>query len=114
MNFEALMEQLRTEYVDDLPSKIKEIESRLKNNEHQVVREDFHKLKGTGKTYGVPEISQLAEVVERICVASPQDIQRAVPDAISLLKEIHSQRVLSQSFDITADQRFARLKRLVT
>ena len=114
MSFEALMAQLHKEYVLELPVRIRDIESNLAGHQLQIVREDFHKLKGTGKTYGVPEISLLAAVMEEICITLPHEIELAVPQALTLLKEIHSVRLTSQCFDIDQDQRFASLKRLVS
>lgn len=114
MNFDALMSQLRTEYVQELPAKIAQIASELKNRQFHVVREDFHKLKGTGKTYGIPEISQLAEVVEKICMNCPEQAAEAVPEALTLLSEIHRHRTAAQPFDILGDKRFSRLKRLAS
>ena len=114
MSFDALMSQLRSEYVQELPEKIAHIANNLAQQHLEVVREDFHKLKGTGTTYGIPEISQLAEVLEKICTDHPQNAAIAVPEALALLKEIHSHRTGAQAFDISLDQRFSKLKRLLT
>ena len=114
MSFEKMMEQLRTEYVEDLPKKIKDIETSLASSQIQEMREDFHKLKGTGRTYGVPEITDLAEVMERICLQFPQEIVRTVPDALILLREIHDLRKTDQALDIKKDHRFAKLKKIVS
>ncbi|MGE0762231.1 MAG: Hpt domain-containing protein [Bdellovibrionales bacterium] len=113
MNFDTLMNQLRTEYVQELPEKIQHIANHMQQRHLQVVTEDFHKLKGTGTTYGIPEISQLAEVVERICIDRPEAATIAVPEALTILREIHSCRTTAQAFDISRDQRFSMLKRLV-
>lgn len=114
MNFTLLMEQLRQEYVHELPQKIEAIAQNLGHHNHLVVQEDFHKLKGTGKTYGIPEISELAEVVERICIHHPESIESAVPEALMLLREIHRRRTAAEPFDIGVDQRFSMLKRLAS
>lgn len=114
MNFDALMNQLQSEYVLELPDKIQSIAVHLASRELANVREDFHKLKGTGKTYGIPEISELAEVIERICMDKPQHVPQAVPEALTLLTLIHSSRTAAQAFDISRDQRFSKLKRLLT
>jgi len=114
MSFESMMEQLRIEYVDDLPNKIKDIESNFAKDQLQVVREDFHKLKGTGRTYGVPEITDLAEVMEKICIQFPKEAAQTVPEALDLLREIHTLRATAQSFDINKDHRFVRLKKIIS
>ena len=113
MTFDALMEDLKREYVSELPMKIEHIRSNLDAKDHGVVREDFHKLKGTGKTYGIPEISQLAELVELICIRRPESVTMAVPEALTLLRDIHERRTAAEAFDITDDQRFSMLKRMV-
>ena len=114
MSFDALMSQLRTEYVQELPEKIAHIHTHWEQQHLELIREDFHKLKGTGKTYGIPEISQLAEVLEKICTDQPKNVAAALPEALNLLKEIHSYRTSAQAFDISHDQRFSMLKRLMT
>lgn len=114
MSFEDLMNQLRKEYVLELPAKIDHIQTNLNAKDHLVVREDFHKLKGTGKTYGIPEISELAEVVERICIQKPDVIPQAVPEALTLLKDIHRRRTAAEAFDIGIDERFSMLKRMAS
>lgn len=110
MSIEALLLELQKEYVQELPLKIETIRKSMSGSDHAPVREDFHKLKGTGKTYGIPEISELAEVVEMICLKRPEYITQAVPDALALLEDIHSQRSRSQCFQLDSDQRFTRLK----
>lgn len=114
MSFSALLDELRQEYITELPEKITHIAEHFDTQAFQTVCEDFHKLKGTGKTYGIPEISELAEVVERICLDRPEAIASAVPEALTLLTEIHRVRTTAQPFDIGADQRFSRLKRLAS
>jgi HPt (histidine-containing phosphotransfer) domain-containing protein len=114
MSFSDLMDELRKEYVLELPAKIDSIATHLAGHNHGVVREDFHKLKGTGKTYGIPEISELAEVVERICVENPEAISTAVPQALTLLRDIHRYRTAAEVFDISDDQRFSMLKRMAS
>lgn len=110
MNFQEMMEQLKLEYIQSLPAKIEEIRNNLKQCDVSVLREDFHKLKGTGKTYGLPEVSTLAEAVEKICLHKPQEANSAVHDALKLLKDIHSQRQASQFLDLLQDDRFHRIQ----
>ena len=54
--------QLIDSYLKSLPEKILVIASQVQAKETGNVRESFHKLKGTGKTYGFPEVSELAGV----------------------------------------------------
>ena len=68
MNFDELLKSLQTDYVAALPNKIAIIKSQIKSGDIKALRESFHKFKGTGRTYGLPEVSELAELVERLCI----------------------------------------------
>lgn len=113
MSFAKMMEKLKEEYVDTLPEKIHDIESHFKSERIDYLKEDFHKLKGTGKTYGLPEISTLAEVVERLCVLNPEVAFNVIPDALNLLREIHASRSTDNELNIDADSRFHKMRILV-
>lgn len=113
MSFQEMMEQLKKEYIQALPNRVDEIRRKLTAIDTSSLREDFHKLKGTGKTYGVPEITLLAEVVERICAGKPKEVVGAVvPEALDLLSLIHDHRTSQRSFDIELDERFHKIKDL--
>lgn len=112
-NFEQMMEELRKEYLESLPSRIQEIQTKSEQNKVQEVLEHFHKLKGTGKTYGIPEISELGEVMERICRELPAQANQHVPDAVTLLRTIHQERSARRPVDLSNDPRFSKLKSLI-
>lgn len=112
MNFDDMMKELRVEYLQALPAKVDQLEKSLDREDIELLREDFHKLKGTGKTYGFPEISELGEVVERILIHRPQSFEQFIPEAIGLLKDIHRERLASRSFDLHQDSRFDKIKKL--
>lgn len=113
MNFDNLMEQLRGEYLATIPEKIQMIIQFYNANDAHGVREIFHKLKGTGGTYGVPEISTFGEILENFCKAQPSNLKAVVPDAIELLKKIHASRLKNEAFDINADARFQYIRGLL-
>ena len=82
------MQELRTEYVASLPQKVILIGEHLEQQDWIVLRDDFHKLKGTGRTYGLPIITELGEVIEKICLSQIQDAPQAVPKALDLLLKV--------------------------
>ncbi len=114
------MAELRTEYLASFPQKFSEIESHLKAREFVRLREDFHKLKGTGKTYGIPEISELCAVVEKICLnaagATPDkqtDLAHAaetVRVALTVLHRIVDSRKTGQQLNLAEVQEFNQVK----
>lgn len=114
MSFEEMMNQLRGEYLDALPNKITDIEAHFQTGDVSVLREDFHKLKGTGRTYGIPEISLISEVLERICVKNPDLIGKSVPIALELLREIHLVRTKSKTeLPMETDARFISVQAMI-
>jgi HPt (histidine-containing phosphotransfer) domain-containing protein len=106
-DFEKMMAELRREYINSLPQKIRDIETHLSLRDNTVLRDDFHKLKGTGKTYGIPEISELGEAVEKICLKKPDLIPNVVPVAVELLRKIHTARLANQAYSVMSDATFA-------
>ena len=113
MSFEELLKNLHHEYLASLPGKIGSIEQLLLRPDAAALREAFHKLKGTGTTYGVPEVSELAAVVETVCSTVPERAVTAAGQATALLKEIHQHRSQQRAFDLQSDPRFASVRDLL-
>ena len=111
MSFAAMMEQLKKEYIESLPEKIETIESHIQKQCSNSVKEDFHKLKGTGKTYGLPEVSTLAASVEAICIQTPERSFSAAEQALPILRDIHQSRATDQLHDIGSDERYLQIRR---
>lgn len=112
MSLDQILADLRKEYLSELPNRIETIRRHLEQGDAAILREDFHKLKGTGKTYGIPELSVVAELGEIICRDRQPRIAKAVPLALDLMVAIHSRRVQQQTFDLNADPRFSELHSL--
>jgi hypothetical protein len=106
MSFAALMEQLKLEYIQSLPEKIDTIQFHIKQQYASHLREDFHKLKGTGLTYGLPEISTLAQTVEAICLAQPEQSVQAATEALPILRDIYQSRARDSTHPLESDPRF--------
>ena len=113
MSFEELLKSLRADYLDSLPGKIDIILNQIHATALDDLRESFHKLKGTGTTYGLPEVSELAEVLEDICTDRPTDAPRAALRATELLREIHQAHSNDRAFDLSADARFTEVRDLL-
>ncbi|MEK6555260.1 MAG: Hpt domain-containing protein [Bdellovibrionota bacterium] len=88
-NLDDLLKELRDEYIASLPQKIVTISEHLKQQDWTTLRDDFHKLKGTGKTYGLPVVSEIGEVVEKICLTKTQSAPQAIPLAVDLLLKVY-------------------------
>lgn len=113
MSMEDLLKSLQRDYVAALPDKLNAIRTQIRDGNPTSLRESFHKLKGTGRTYGLPEISELAEVVERICIVAPKESVTAAQLAVQILEDIFSSRNAQISYDLVPDPRFAQIRRLL-
>lgn len=111
MNLDALMLELRKDYIEDIPNKIQHIIDEQKAGQFTEVRMIFHKMKGSGSTYGIPEMTQLGGLLEKI--ANSEEMNRFVPLAISLLSRIHKSRVRSEAVNLDEDPEFEQLRQLV-
>jgi len=113
MDFEKMMEELRAEYLAGMPQKFIDINEHIAKKDINILREDFHKLKGTGKTYGMPEISELGEVVEKICMTKTDRAIEAASAGLRLLAAIHKTRLTKKPFELQANAEFLAIKKLV-
>src|SRR4051812_22546168 len=106
LKLETMLAELKREYVASMPSRIQVIRENFSKGDTPMMKDDFHRLKGSGKTYGVPEISLVAEVGETICRDKAKDVAAAVPVLLDLLTEIHAKQSRQESFDVGRDPRF--------
>ncbi len=110
MNIDDMMADLRVGYVADLPNKISVINSALNEQKNEEVRDGFHKLKGTGKTYGLPEVTTLCAVMEKLCIEKPEQIKEFTPKGLSVLSKIHKARAQEKPHPLDSDSEFKDLE----
>ncbi len=122
-SFNKMMQELRAEYLASFPQKFYDIEAHLQALDFARLRDDFHKLKGTGKTYGIPEISELCAVTEKICLSAASgnsaidahvlsNTADSVGVALSVLRKIVASRLAGQELNLANVPDFARLRAL--
>lgn len=109
MSFEEMLKNLQREYLESMPEKISHIRQQIKDGTPLNLRDSFHKLKGTGKTYGIPEISELAATVEDICEEKPDQANKAARQAVAILVDITAARKSDSEFKLNKDPRFKAL-----
>jgi len=110
MSFDELIKNLQRDYLQSLPEKISDIRKQIQSGSVETLVVSFHKLKGTGKTYGIPEISELAAAVEHICHDKPKQAGPAATQAIAILQDIHSARNSNAEFPLANDPRFIQIR----
>ena len=98
-----VLAELKAEYLQSLPTKIAKLEKLLASESWTELTEEFHKLKGTGKTYGFPEISILCEKLETL--SSSRETQKTVlfEQALLLLHKIRASYSKGENFDMERD-----------
>lgn len=109
MSFDEVLKNLQREYLQSIPEKISDIRAHIKAGSAGDLEMAFHKLKGTGKTYGIPEISELAAAVEHICHDNPKKAELVASQAVAILADIQSARQANTQFSLSSDPRFKKL-----
>jgi HPt (histidine-containing phosphotransfer) domain-containing protein len=94
-----LLADLKKDYIADLPNKITLITALLKSGDSDLLETEFHKLKGTGQTYGVPEVTRLGEMIESICQKPKAQRDPLIVLALELLTKIFVAYSANQPFD---------------
>jgi HPt (histidine-containing phosphotransfer) domain-containing protein len=113
-SFEVVMQELKQEYLQALPGRIAVIENNWEMGEWDRLRDEFHKLKGTGKTYGLPEVTELGGLLEEACVQQPHSLSKVFSEAISLLRHIYAERRAERSVHLEHEARFERIQQVLS
>jgi len=111
MSLDELLKTLQKEYLSELPERIATIQSHVESKNIESLKEDFHKLKGTGKTYGLPEISELGEKMEALFIDCPARGFSKSSEALKILARIHSTRVSGKEYVMAEDTDFSEIKK---
>ena len=110
MIIEDLLKQMKLDYIETIPDKCQRITLLLKNDQRSDLETEFHKMKGTGKTYGLAEVSLLGEVIEKILMSLSLPLNDSIPVALKLLQEIYESRKADKAFMIEDSHDFQILK----
>lgn len=64
MNFDDMMKQMRIKYLEEASSKVSELQTLVDQKNFTGLESFFHKLKGSGASYGLPEFSEFGAKYE--------------------------------------------------
>lgn len=87
-DFDSLFAELKVEYIDSFHEKIDVIYECWQKKTLGPLTMEYHKIKGTGTTYGVSPISQVAEIMEDLCHKDSEKLGLCVLLSVDLLKKI--------------------------
>jgi len=113
MSLQALLAELQQSYLAALPGKAVLIEQLWQAGNLVDLETEYHKLKGTGRTYGLPEITQVGEALERICECRHASLAEAVPLSIRLITELRQQRINGEAPKMDESVDFQKLVKIV-
>ncbi|MEZ0391094.1 MAG: Hpt domain-containing protein [Pseudobdellovibrionaceae bacterium] len=102
-----VLQELRREYLLKFPQKIEKLRKLTEAQDWKALEEEYHKLKGTGKTYGFPGVSQICERLEVMAQKPQTQIADVFEKSLELLERMHQKHIENQSLDLSADT-FAR------
>jgi chemotaxis protein histidine kinase CheA len=108
-----IMEDLKKEYLQNLPLKWAAINAASLIADKSILRDEYHKIKGSGKTYGYPEVSLLGAAMESICdlylkntvnLKKTEDLEVWVKRSLELLTKTIENRQHNSEFLIESDK----------
>jgi HPt (histidine-containing phosphotransfer) domain-containing protein len=101
-----VLAELQKNYLASMPEKIQNLEKLWSERKLELLKTDYHKLKGTGRTYGFPEITSLGAAMERLCEIDQSSLERAVPISVKLMTRIRDLRSKGQALDLDQEPDF--------
>lgn len=91
MSIAELMKQMQEKYIADLKTKPDELVKLVAQNEQEILRNFFHKLKGSGSTYGLPQVTDYGRKFEEKLKSgsySTADLEAAIFELKNLINTL--------------------------
>lgn len=111
-SYNEMMAELRKEYLDSFDEKFQAMRTYFEGQDWYSLELEFHKLKGTGSTYGVPEVTELCRLMETTCRDRGALAEKQLNDSIELLKNIKDKYEQGQDFELSSDPRYLELQKI--
>jgi HPt (histidine-containing phosphotransfer) domain-containing protein len=107
-----LFAELKGEYLESFPEKFSAMQSYWQSGQRDALQNEFHKIKGTGTTYGLPEVSEVAEIIEDMCIQNSDRLGVGILLAFDLLHKICENYKHNIPYELHKDPLFKRLGQL--
>lgn len=105
-----LFVELKQEYLDSFEEKIQSIMTFWHRRDRKNLQNEFHKIKGTGSTYGVYEATEVAEILEDLCAQNSPRLGLSIMIAIEAFRHICFQHRRNEGLDLEQQKFFRVLK----
>ncbi len=109
MNLEELFKTLQIEYLKTFEAKILNMKNFLLKKDFEKLEMEFHKMKGTGSTHNVPEISELGQRMEDYLSKAQTADLIAIEDSIQILEDIVKIRNEAKPYELSSCTRYQNL-----
>ena len=113
MSLNDLLKELQQKYLASIPDKVEGLAMLWKHGELELLETEYHKLKGTGRTYGLPEITQIGAALERLCEIDKPSLKEAVPLSIKLIERVRELRLIGETPSLDNEPDFKTITALV-
>lgn len=107
-----LFAELKGEYLDTFPEKIEAIRNFWQAHNRDGLHNEFHKIKGTGTTYGIPEVTAIAEMLEELCENDSEKLGSAVMVSLELFHKVSQSYKFGQEYDLYKDPLYKAVKQI--
>ena len=101
--FTQMLIEMKHDYLESFPHKIATIKKFIAEEKWAELHDEYHKLKGTGKTYGFPEVSVVCEILETLTMTRPVKDPEIFKKSSELLDRMHQAYLQNQSFHLEQD-----------
>ena len=102
-----VLKELRSDYLTKFPKKIDHLRKLTEARCWKDLEDEYHKLKGTGSTYGFPDVSTVCEIMESLAQNKYNQKPEIFEQTITLLERMHQNYVEGKVLDLSSDT-FAR------
>ncbi len=106
------MQELQTEYLESFTEKFQLWRKLFTEEQWDSLEMEFHKMKGTGSTYGVPEVSLLCQHLERICQSQKAISHEFLDTIIRMLGDIKLKYLANGDYNLAEDPDFEKIQNL--
>ncbi len=103
--------ELKQEYLDSFDEKIASIMTFWFRRDLKNLKNEFHKIKGTGTTYGVHEATAIAEILEDLCDENSPKLGLSIMIFVEMLRHIRHQHENKSTLDLESQKCFNALQR---
>jgi HPt (histidine-containing phosphotransfer) domain-containing protein len=83
-----VLAELRAEYLNSCPEILSEIKNAAAKSDWPSVEHHFHRFAGSGKTFGLPEVTDVARAIEYYIQKNSTPSPKVMDEAIRLFESI--------------------------